>query len=410
MDATWSPKDLAFQEEVRAFFKAKLTPEIRRAGSLMTSVYADHELALKWQRILHAQGWAAPAWPVEHGGCGWTPVQHYIFARERIAAGAPPVSPMGVGMVAYVIMAFGTPEQKDYFLPRTLRGDILWCQGYSEPNSGSDLASLQMRAVEDGDDLICTGSKIWTTHAHVADWIFCLVRTSTEARQQQGITFLLIDMKSPGIVVKPIIMLSGEHIQNQIFFDEVRVPKANVLGEIGQGWSVAKYLLDYERGGSAYAPGLRVRLDDIAAFAGREPGGMGASLVEDSTFAAKLSEAQIRLDALEALEFRVMSDASHGRRNGASASMMKVLGTELSQHITELALEAAAAYALPFQPHAAAPGGPTPVFTPPKDGFIAGEPWQAIAPLRYLNDRVGTIYAGTNEIQRNIMTKMVLGL
>jgi len=410
MDATWSKDDLAFQDEVRAFFKEKLTPEIKRAGSRMTSVYADHDIGLQWQRILYDKGWAAPAWPVEYGGCGWSPVQHYIFARERIAAGAPPVSPMGVSMVAYVIMAFGNEAQKEYFLPRTLRGDIFWCQGYSEPDSGSDLASLQMRAVDDGDDLICTGQKIWTTHANVADWIFCLVRTSTESRPQQGITFLLMDMKTPGIEVRPIVMSSGEHIQNVIFFDGVRAPKSNVLGEIGQGWSVAKHLLEYERGGSAYAPGLRVRLDGVAAAAAQAPSGEGAQLIKDTTFAAKLAEARMRVDALEALEFRVMSDASHGRRPNGSASMMKVLGTELSQHVTELALEAAGAYAAPFQPHAAAPGGPVPGFTPPNDGFVAGEPWQAIAPLRYLNDRVGTIYAGTNEIQRNIMTKLVLGL
>src|SRR5262245_6980202 len=256
MDATWTNEEIAFQNEVRTFFAEHLTSDIRRAGSLLTSVYADPALSRAWQKILAAKGWAAPSWPVEYGGCDWTPTQHLIFARERIAAGAPPLSPMGVNMVANVIIRFGTPEQKAYFLPKTLTGDIFWCQGYSEPNAGSDLAALQMSAVDDGDSFVCNGSKIWTTHAHAADWVFCLVRTSRESTLQQGITFILIDMKSPGVEVRPMIMLSGEHIQNEIFFTNVRVPKENVLGQVGMGWHVAKSLLEFERGGSVGSPGL----------------------------------------------------------------------------------------------------------------------------------------------------------
>ncbi len=226
------PEDEAFRDEVRAFFAAELTPELRRAGTLMTSVYADHASQMAWQEKLHAKGWAAPAWPTQYGGCDWSVVQHHIFASERVRAGAPPVSPMGIRMCGPAIIGFGTEAQKAFFLPRMLTGEHVWCQGYSEPGAGSDLAALQMQAVRDGDDFICTGTKIWTTHAHVANWIFCLVRTTKSDRKQQGISFLLIDMASPGIVVRPIVMASGEHIQNQIFFDQVRVPGAVMHVEI----------------------------------------------------------------------------------------------------------------------------------------------------------------------------------
>jgi alkylation response protein AidB-like acyl-CoA dehydrogenase len=406
----WSAEDQAFRDEVRAFFQEKLTPELRRAGRLMTSVYADHDLGMKWQRILYEKGWAAPAWPVEHGGCNWSVTQHYIFTRERVAAGAPPVSPMGIHMVAHALIRYGTPEQKAYFLPRMLSGEHFWCQGYSEPGSGSDLASLQMGAIDADDGFSCTGSKIWTTHAQQANWIFCLVRTSKEAKPQQGITFLLIDMASPGIQVRPLVMISGEQIQNQVFFDRVRVPKRNVLGQIGKGWSVAKYLLEFERGGVAYAPELQARAAELARVAARQPADGGGTLLEDPCFAAKLAALGIRIDVLETLEFRVLCALSQGQGGGTAASMMKVLGTELSQHLTELAFEAAAAHGLVFQPHAMVPGGPIPGYTVPADGYRCGAVWQANAPLRYLNDRAGSIYAGSNEIQRNILAKAVLGL
>ncbi|MEN2514825.1 acyl-CoA dehydrogenase family protein, partial [Gordonia polyisoprenivorans] len=249
MDMTWSDDDIAFRDEVREFLDAELTPELRAAGRLRTSVYTDHEASMEWQAILHKRGWAAPAWPVEHGGCDWSLTQHYIFSRESVLAGAPALSPMGIRMVAHAIIAFGTPEQKAFYLPGILTGDVFFCQGYSEPESGSDLASLSMSAVSDGDDLVCTGSKIWTTHAAEANWMFCLVRTSRTGKKQEGITFLLIDMTSPGIEVQPLVMASGEQVQAQVFFDEVRVPKKNVLGAIDDGWTVAKYLLVFERGG-----------------------------------------------------------------------------------------------------------------------------------------------------------------
>ena len=402
MDLTWSEEDLRFRDEVRAFLDEKLTDDLRRAGRLMTSVYADHEASMAWQAILHERGWAAPAWPVEYGGCDWTLTQHYIFGRECALAGAPSLSPMGISMVSHAIIAFGTPEQKDYFLPRILTGEVFFCQGYSEPESGSDLASLSMAAVDDGDDLVCTGSKIWTTHAMEANWIFALVRTSRTERKQQGITFVLIDMSTPGIEIRPLVMTSGEEIQTQIFFDAVRVPKSNVIGTIDDGWTVAKYLLEFERGGGAAAPALQVMAESIAQHAGQ--------LLDEPAFAAKLADARIRTDVLEILEYRVLATVAEGRNPGAASSMLKILSTELSQQLTELAMEAAGPRARVYQPHAAKPGGPVADYLPPPDGYISGEPWQAVAPLRYFNDRAGSIYAGSNEIQRNILAKATLGL
>ncbi|NLU81665.1 acyl-CoA dehydrogenase family protein [Rhodococcus sp. HNM0569] len=408
MDLAWSADDAAFRDEVVAFLDEKLTPELRQAGRLMTSVYSDHEASMEWQRILHERGWAAPAWPVEHGGCDWSLTQHYIFSRESVLAGAPSLSPMGIRMVAHAIVAFGTPEQKDFFLPRILTGEVFFCQGYSEPEAGSDLASLSMAAVDDGDDLVCTGSKIWTTHATEANWMFCLVRTSKTGKKQEGITFLLIDMNTPGIEIRPLVMSSGEEVQNQVFFDEVRVPKSNVIGTIDDGWTVAKYLLLFERGGGAAAPALQVMAESIAEAAAQQPGPGGRPLLEDPVFAAKLAEARIRTKVLEVLEYRTLSAGVDV--GGAASSTMKVLGTELSQRLTEIWLETAGPRGRVYQPHATAPGGPIADFVEPDGGYVSGESWQAVAPLRYLNDRAGSIYAGSNEIQRNILAKAALGL
>jgi len=409
MKIEWSAEDQRFRDEVRAFLDAELTPELRRAGSTMTSVYADYGTGMAWQKILHRRGWVAPAWPVEYGGCGWSVTQRYIFATELAAAGAPPVSPMGIGMCGPVLIGHGTQAQKDRFLPRMLAGDDFWCQGYSEPQSGSDLATLQMSAVADGDDLICNGHKLWTTHAHEANWIFCLVRTSKEEIPQKGITFLLIDMTSPGVEVQPIVSLSGEHIQNHVFFTDVRVPKANAVGPIGQGWTVAKHLMQFERGGSAYTPGFRARIAAIAAIVEAETG--GATTGERDALRRQLAEATTQVDALEAVELRVMSALSVGAAPGPESSMLKTVGTELSQHLTEIALAAAGTYAPVYQPHMVSPGGPTPGFVPPagrNDGV--GPAYAMTVAAKYFNDRAGSIYAGTNEIQRNIMAKAVLGL
>ena len=410
MDTAWSADDLAFRDEVREFLDSALTPDLRRAGGTMTSVYADPAFSLAWQRILHAKGWAAPAWPVEYGGCDWSLTQHYIFSRESTLAGAPVLSPMGIRMVAHAIMAHGTPQQKEFFLPRILTGEVFFCQGYSEPEAGSDLASLSMAAVDDGDNLVCTGSKIWTTHAGEANWMFGLVRTARMQRKQQGITFVLIDMTSPGIQIRPLVMTSGEEIQNQVFFDGVRVPKANVVGEIDDGWTVAKYLLEFERGGGAAAPALQVMAQDIATVASAQPGPAGGGLLDDPAFAHKLADARIRTEVLEILEYRTLATVADGKNPGAASSMLKILATELSQTLTELALEAAGPRGRIYQPHATRPGGPVSEFEPPADGYVSGEPWQAVAPLHYFNDRAGSIFAGSNEIQRNILAKAALGL
>lgn len=410
MNLRWSEADQAFRDEVRAFLTLELTPALRRAGRGMTSVYADHTASLEWQRILHARGWAAPAWPVAHGGCDWSVVQHYIFARELVAAHAPPLSPMGLGMCGPVLIGFGTEAQKAHFLPAMLAGEDFWCQGYSEPQAGSDLASLRMQAVDHGDHFVCNGQKVWTTHAQYANWAFCLVRTSSGLIRQEGITFLLIDMRSPGVEVRPIIFTSGEHIQNEIFFRDVRVPKENVVGSIDSGWTVAKYLMQFERGGKARAPGLRVHLDRLAAMARGEAADGGGALLNDRAFAAKLAQASIDIDCLEAVELQAMSRLSSGEAPSARiASMGKTAGSEISQRLTELAVEAVGFYAAPYQPHLARPGGSVPGYSPPADEGSAGPEHSWTVTSKYLNDRAASIYAGTNEIQRNILAKL-LGL
>jgi alkylation response protein AidB-like acyl-CoA dehydrogenase len=408
MNIQWSEQEAAFRREVQDFFASELDDELCAAGRWMTSVYGDHELCLRWQRKLLERGWLAPAWPVEHGGCDWSVAQHYIFAQEKAYAGAPPVSPMGIQMCAPALIAFGTPEQKAFFLPRMLSGEHFWCQGYSEAEAGSDLAALSMSAAEEGEELVCNGTKLWSTHAHVANWVFCLVRTSREDKTQKGITFLLIDMHSPGVEVRPIVSLTGEHIQNEIHFSDVRVPKANVVGRIGDGWTVAKYLLEFERGGAAYAPQMLVRLDELREFARSAPADRGGYLVDDPLFSARLADVECQVNALELYELETLSTLSLGGSPGAAASVMKILGTELQQAVTELGLEVAGHYGAAFQPQAGRPGGP--VLRPHAGATFLGERTAALAPLRYFNERAGTIYAGANEIQRNILAKTVLGL
>ncbi len=410
MRIAWSDDDARFRDEVRAFLDAELTDDLRRVGRSLTSVYADFAPSMAWQRILHRKGWVAPAWPVEFGGRAWSVTRRYIWATETARAGTPPVSPMGVGMCGPVLIGHGTPEQRARFLPPMLSGEEFWCQGYSEPGSGSDLASLRMSARDDGDAFVCSGHKIWTTHANYADWIFCLVRTSDEAIRQRGVTFLLIDMKTPGVEVRPIVSLSGEHIQNEVFFTDVRVPKVNVVGRVGEGWTVAKYLMEFERGGGVSAPGLGVRLDKIRAMAAAERRSGALDALEAAAFEARLAAAAIRVEALEAVELRTMSKLSGGQAPGPESSMMKTVATELSQHLTELAVDAIGLYAAPWQPHAASPGGPVPGAPATPNSPPAGPDYSWTVTAKYFNDRAGSIYAGTNEIQRNIMAKAVLGL
>jgi len=408
MDLNWSAEDVHLREEVRDFLATELRPEMRAVRRKMTSVYSSPELALAWQAILNGRGWAAPAWPVEHGGCDWTLSQRYIFASELAAADAPPLSPMGIGMCGPVLVGHGTAAQKEHYLPRILSGEDYWCQGYSEPDAGSDLARLEMSAVEDGDDLICNGRKVWTTHAHAANWIFCLVRTSRETIPQRGVTFLLIDMRSPGVETRPIWFTSGEAVQSEVFFTDVRVPKANVVGAIGDGWTVAKYLLLYERGGSVAAPGLRAALSRVIETARATDDGTGRPLINWPDVRARLAQLGVEVANLEAVELRVMSALAGGQSPGPESSMQKTLNTELSQKITHMAMELAGAYAGPLQPHAAEVGGRLREAPGGLDNLLVGpeSSWSAVS--RYFNDRAGSIYAGTNEIQRNIMAKAIL--
>ena len=400
MDLELSAADRAFQAEVQAFLETSLTPELRAAGRRLTSAFTDKKYSMPWQKILHAKGWVAPTWPAEYGGTGWNDMQRYIFSIECARAGAPGLAPMGLRMVGPCIMKYGTPEQKAFFLPRILSGEDYWCQGYSEPGAGSDLASLQLRATSDGDDYVLNGSKIWTTHAHWANRMFCLVRTNFEGKPQAGITFLLLEMNTPGITVKPIITLAGEHEVNQVFFDDVRAPKSGRLGEENQGWTVAKYLLEFERGGGS-AAGLQMSLKRLRAMANDEVGDEGSPLIDDPDFSGKLAAAEIAVQAIEMTEHRVMSALSAGNQPGPASSMLKTQGTEAMQKIDELAIEAAAYYAYVDQPQAREPGS---------NVSPVGPDHSLVAMARYMNNRAGSIYGGSNEIQRDIMARLVLGL
>ena len=400
MDLNWTAEDLAFRDEVRAFLADSLTPELRKAGRRATSVFMDKDYSLAWQRILHARGWAAPSWPVDYGGPGWSEIQRHVFAAECARAGAPPLAPMGLRMVGPVIMGYGTAEQKAHYLPRILSGEDYWCQGYSEPGAGSDLASLQLSAVLDGDDYVLSGSKIWTTHAHWANRMFCLVRTRREGKPQAGITFLLLDMHSPGVSVRPIITLAGGHEVNQVFFDQVRVPATGRVGAENNGWTVAKYLLEFERGGGS-APGLRVALEQLRDLAAAEAADGGGRLIEDAGFGGRLAAASVALDAIEMTEHRVLAALAAGNAPGPASSMLKTQGTELMQRLDELALEGLGVYAAVDQPEARAPGA---------NSDILGPEHGLVTTARYLNNRAASIYGGSNEIQRDIMARLVLGL
>ncbi len=388
--------DLAFRDEVRAFLRERLTPDLVRATRLNTSVFSEHDVCMRWHRALHARGWVAPAWPVEHGGTGWPLVRRWIWETELSRAGAPPLSPMGLRMAGPVIMRFGTAEQRAHYLPRMLSGEDTWCQGYSEPGSGSDLASLSTRAVRDGDHYVVDGTKIWTTHAHHANRMFALVRTGADsARRQDGISFLLIDMASPGITVRPIRSASGDHEVNQVFFDGVRVPVADRVGDEGQGWTVAKYLLEFERGGAIAAARLRAALERLVALAERR------GLLEDPDLALAMSAVEVDVDALEATELRVMATMQVGQNpGGLVSSMLKLRWSEIQQSITRLGVRLLGADALAWE-----------TGRPMHDGASAAGLDDEARPLvaQYLNARAYTIFGGSSEIQREIVAREVLG-
>jgi alkylation response protein AidB-like acyl-CoA dehydrogenase len=400
VDFEYSATDQAFRQEVREFLDEHLTTDMREASKRTTTVFADKDLAMRWQLILVEKGWAVPPWPQEYGGTDWTVTQKYIWSEECAKAHAPGLIPLGLRMLAPVLFKYGTPEQKDYYLPRMLSGEHYWCQGYSEPGSGSDLASLKTSAVRDGDDYIVNGTKIWTTHAQFADHIFCLVRTDPTVRPQAGISFVLIPMDTPGVKVEPIITIAGDHEVNQVFLDDVRIPQSNRLGPENEGWQAAKYLLEFERGGSGVSPRLKVDLAELKAVAGIE-GVDGVPLQDIPAFRNRISELEIRTAALEFAELSTLAQMSQGLSPGAGSSLAKNTSVEIDQEMKRLKLDAVAHYGMPHANKISL------------NGF--NEPWPGpdyaeTAPARYINARASSIYGGAKEVQKNIIAKTVLGL
>jgi len=402
MDLNYTAEDLAFRDQVRTYLQENLPADLQH--KVQNHKRLAKEDFVRWHKTLAKQGWVAPGWPVEHGGTGWSPAQRHIWEEECARAGTPPILPFGVAMVAPVIMAFGNEAQKKYYLPRILNCDDWWCQGYSEPGSGSDLASLKTRAElvkdPDGDYYLVNGQKTWTTLGQHADMIFCLVRTDPNVRKQEGISFLLIDMHTPGITVRPIIMMDEDHEVNEVFFDNVKVPVANRIGEENKGWTYAKYLLGHERTGIAAVGRSKRELQFLKRLANQQSKN-GKPLLEDPLFAAKVASLEIELMALEVTVLRVVSQEGSKRGPGPEASLLKVKGTEIQQALTELMLEAAGPYGMPFD-----------------KAFLEGEHEHSVtgaddaAPLAayYFNYRKTSIYGGSNEIQKNIITQMILGL
>jgi len=390
MDLNYSAEELAFRDEVRSWFEANIPADLRQ--KVLDYEELSKEELLRWHKILAKKGWVAPAWPVEWGGTGWNAVQRYIFEQEGAMAGAPPIVAFGVTMCASVLIRFGTDEQKKRFLPRIYHGEDFWCQGYSEPGSGSDLASLKTRAERRGDHYVVNGQKTWTTMGQHGDWIFCLVRTDT-SKKQEGISFLLIDMTTPGITVRPLVLVDEGHEVNEVFFDDVKVPVENLVFEENKGWTVAKYLLGHERLNTGRIGGSKRELAKLKAMAARTISN-GKPLTEDVRFRDRLSRVEIELMALEITNMRFLDEVRRTGNIGPEVSMLKIRGTEIQQALTELTMQVAGPLAHPFKPV-------------DYDGF--DQLTAALAP-RYFNFRKTSIYAGSNEIQRTIFAKLGLGL
>ncbi|TMH00373.1 MAG: pimeloyl-CoA dehydrogenase large subunit [Betaproteobacteria bacterium] len=393
MDLNYSVEERAFRDEVSEWLRDHLPADLRQ--KVLEYRHLTRDDLQRWHSILAQKGWVAPSWPQQWGGTDWNIVQRYIFDEACGYAGAPPLVPFGLLMCAPVLFKFGTQAQKERFLRPIYCGDAFWCQGYSEPGAGSDLASLRTTAVRHGDRYVVNGQKIWTTAAHFADWIFCLVRTSPAAeRKQDGISFLLIDMRTPGITVRPLILMDGEHEVNEVFFDDVEVPVENRVHDEGKGWTVAKYLLGHERMNTARIGTSQRELEHLKEFASMQRKN-AKPLIDDPRFRDKLSHVEIELMALSITNLRFLDQLRGGRAPGAEVSMLKIKGTEIQQALTELMMEAAGPAAQPFAPVAG---------NDRFDRFMA-----SLAP-RYCNYRKTTIYAGSNEIQRNIIAKHALGL
>ncbi len=402
MDMSFSAEDLAFREEVRDFLEAKLSPRLREGAACTPSVFVEPDITRDWQSILNEKGWLATMWPQEYGGPGWTATQKYIFEKECAIAGAPALPVLGLKLVGPVICKFGTPAQKAHFLPRILSGEDYWCQGYSEPGAGSDLASLKTKAERKGDKYVVNGSKIWTTHAHHANWIFALVRTNPEAKKQEGISFLLIPMDQPGISVTPIVTMANDHEVNATFFDNAESRVENLIGEEGQGWTIAKYLLENERGGSCAAPALLAELDRIEAWAKEEPSGVNGAMDHDPILMQRLARLRMEAQAFEITELRILAELAKGRPAGPQTSLIKLVSANIRQSIDELTVDLFAYDGLQL---------PT---SRPLYGNEAPEPVGSreaqLALPTYLNGRAWTIFGGSDEVQKTIIAKQVLGL
>jgi len=396
MDLSLTKEEQAFREDVRAFFRDNLPSAIKK--KLQEGRHTTKEEMVEWTRILNKKGWAVPHWPEEWGGTGWTPVQQYIFNEELQATPAPPPLPFGVNMVGPVIYTFGNEAQKKRFLPRIANLDDWWCQGFSEPGSGSDLASLKTKAERKGDKYIVNGQKTWTTLAQYADWIFCLVRTDPAAKKQQGISFLLIDMKTKGITVRPIVTIDGGREVNEVFFDDVEVPAENLVGEENKGWDYAKFLLGNERTNIARVGMSKERIRRLKELAGSVQSG-GKPILEDAKFREKLASLEVELKALELTQMRVVAnEGKHGKgKPDPASSILKIKGSEIQQATTELLLDVIGPFAAPYDIHG-------------DDGSNEAMDWTAQIAPTYFNYRKVSIYGGSNEIQRNIICKAVLGL
>lgn len=402
MDFDFSPQELNFRNEVRGFLDANLTETLRKGARATPTVFAEPDIGLLWQRILHEKGWLAYHWPVEHGGAGWSPIQRYIFEKECALADAPDLPVMGLKLLAPVLYTFGTAGQKAHYLPRILSGEHYWCQGFSEPGAGSDLAGLKTRAVRDGDRYIINGSKIWTTHAQFANQIFCLARTDAGAKPQAGISFFLIDMNQPGVRVRPILGLAGDHEVNEVFLDDVETPVVSLVGEEGMGWTIAKFLLENERGGSCHAPKLLAQLARLRSAAAAEPDGLDGSLMDDTALLRDIARIEIQALALETTELRILGELANGKKPGPQTSLTKLVASDLHQQIDALAMRIYGYAGLQLTQY-------RPLYCPDTPAAVYDAAAQAAAPA-YLNSRAWTIFGGTNEIQRTIIAKTVLGL
>ena len=402
MDMDFSPEDVAFRDEVRTFLAENLPERIRDGARRTPGVFVEPDIGMEWHRILYEKGWVAYHWPEEDGGTNWTPTQRFIFEKECALAGAPSLSVLGLKLVGPVICEFGTPEQKAKFLPGILSGEDYWCQGYSEPGSGSDLASLKTSARLEGDEYVINGSKIWTTHAHHANWIFALVRTDNAVKKQQGISFLLVPMDQTGVEVSPILSMSGDHEVNQVFFSDARSHVDNRIGEEGQGWTIAKFLLENERGGSCHAPRLLKSIEGLEELAAKQPSGVNGAIAHDPRFRDRLARVRLNAEALEVTELRILADLAKGRRPGPQTSLVKLLGSNIGQDIDTLRLELLGhdGLQLPLERPLYGNEAPEPV----------GSEYAQVAMGNYLNNRAWTIFGGSDEVQKNIIAKTVLGL